>query len=63
MDALAAGASGYLTKEADRAKIEQAVRSAAAGQAVLAQEVRRRLLTLAHPTRSARSGEVHPDRP
>ncbi|GAB3577847.1 response regulator transcription factor [Amycolatopsis endophytica] len=50
--ALEAGASGYLTKEADRAKIEQAVRSAGAGQVVLAPEVQRRLLTLA--TRRAR---------
>ncbi|AUI57290.1 response regulator transcription factor [Amycolatopsis sp. BJA-103] len=45
--ALEAGASGYLTKEADRAKIEQAVRTAADGQVVLAPEVQRRLLTLA----------------
>ncbi|MDT8913306.1 response regulator transcription factor [Amycolatopsis sp. PS_44_ISF1] len=45
--ALEAGASGYLTKEADRAKIEQAVRGAGAGQVVLAPEVQRRLLSLA----------------
>lgn len=45
--ALEAGASGYLTKEADRAKIEQAVRTAAEGQVVLAPDVQRRLLTLA----------------
>jgi DNA-binding NarL/FixJ family response regulator len=53
--ALEAGASGYLTKEADRAKIEQAVRSAGAGQVVLAPEVQRRLLSLA--TRRSRAGE------
>ncbi|WP_328608752.1 response regulator transcription factor [Amycolatopsis sp. NBC_00345] len=53
--ALEAGASGYLTKEADRAKIEQAVRSAGAGQVVLAPEVQRRLLSLA--TRRSRGGE------
>ncbi|AEW99499.1 two component system response regulator (plasmid) [Streptantibioticus cattleyicolor NRRL 8057 = DSM 46488] len=45
--ALQAGAAGYLTKEADRATIVQAVRSAALGQAVLAPEVQRRLLDLA----------------
>ncbi|GAA1925383.1 response regulator [Streptantibioticus ferralitis] len=45
--ALHAGASGYLTKEADRATILHAVRTAAQGQAVLAPEVQRRLLTLA----------------
>ncbi|HEY2060309.1 response regulator transcription factor [Amycolatopsis sp. NBC_01480] len=53
--ALEAGASGYLTKEADRAKIEQAVRSAGAGQVVLAPEVQRRLLSLA--TRRSRPAE------
>ncbi|MDF3288098.1 MULTISPECIES: response regulator [Streptomyces] len=47
MAALQAGASGYLTKEADRATILQSVRSAAQGQTVLAPEVQRRLLTLA----------------
>jgi DNA-binding NarL/FixJ family response regulator len=45
--ALQAGASGYLTKEADRATILQAVRSASHGQTVLAPEVQRRLLALA----------------
>ncbi|MFI7118851.1 response regulator [Amycolatopsis sp. NPDC049868] len=53
--ALEAGASGYLTKEADRAKIEQAVRTAADGQVVVAPEVQRRLLTLA--SRRSRAGE------
>lgn len=50
--ALQAGATGYLTKDADRATILNAVRTAAQGQAVLAPEVQRRLLALA--TRSAR---------
>ena len=50
--ALEAGASGYLTKEADRATSEQAVRDAGAGQVVLAPEVQRRLIALA--TRRAR---------
>ncbi|HWC78641.1 MAG TPA: response regulator transcription factor [Pseudonocardiaceae bacterium] len=45
--ALQAGASGYLTKEADRTTILQAVRSAAQGQTVLAPEVQQRLLALA----------------
>ncbi|AHH97020.1 response regulator transcription factor [Kutzneria viridogrisea] len=45
--ALQAGASGYLTKEADRATILQAVRSASHGQAVLDPQVQRRLLHLA----------------
>ena len=53
--ALQAGASGYLTKEADRATILQAVRSAAQGQSVLSPEVQRRLLTLA-----ARGGQTTP---
>jgi len=45
--ALQAGASGYLTKEADRETILQAVRAAAQGQTVLSPEVQRRLLALA----------------
>ncbi|WP_181772563.1 response regulator [Amycolatopsis pittospori] len=56
--ALEAGASGYLTKEADRAKIEQAVLTAAAGQVVLSPEVQRRLLTLAaRRSRAADEGD------
>ncbi|MFI1912849.1 response regulator [Nocardia sp. NPDC020380] len=51
--ALQAGASGYLTKEADRATILQAVRTAAQGQTVLAPAVQRRLLTLASRQQSA----------
>jgi DNA-binding NarL/FixJ family response regulator len=45
--ALHAGASGYLTKDADRRTILHAVRTAAQGQTVLAPEVQRRLLALA----------------
>ncbi|MFJ5032401.1 response regulator [Streptomyces sp. NPDC088560] len=48
--ALQAGANGYLTKEADRNMILNAVRTAAQGQTVLAPEVQRRLLTLASRT-------------
>jgi DNA-binding NarL/FixJ family response regulator len=52
--ALHAGASGYLTKEADRSTILHAVRTAAQGQTVLAPEVQRRLLALAsRPTPTA----------
>jgi DNA-binding NarL/FixJ family response regulator len=45
--ALRAGAAGYLTKEADRATILQAVRSASHGQSVLDPRVQQRLLALA----------------
>jgi DNA-binding NarL/FixJ family response regulator len=45
--ALQAGASGYLTKDADHGIILHAVRGAAAGQAVLDPGVQRRLLALA----------------
>ncbi|MFJ4655272.1 response regulator [Nocardia sp. NPDC088792] len=51
--ALQAGASGYLTKEADRATILQAVRTAAQGQTVLAPAVQQRLLSLASRQPSA----------
>jgi DNA-binding NarL/FixJ family response regulator len=57
--ALQAGASGYLTKEAGRATVLQAVRSAAQGQTVLAPEVQRRLLALAsRPTGTTPSDDV-----
>ncbi|GAA3556202.1 response regulator transcription factor [Amycolatopsis ultiminotia] len=56
--ALQAGAVGYLTKEADRARIEQAVRSAGSGQTVLAPEVQRRLVALA--SRQARPASATP---
>jgi len=45
--ALGAGALGYLTKDAGRAQIAQAVRAAAAGQAVLDPGVQQRLLLAA----------------
>jgi DNA-binding NarL/FixJ family response regulator len=51
--ALQAGASGYLTKDADRDTILHAVRTAAQGQTVLAPEVQRRLLALASRPASA----------
>jgi DNA-binding NarL/FixJ family response regulator len=51
--ALRAGALGYLTKDAGRAQIAQAIRSAAAGQAVLDPEVQQRLVAAAVPAPGA----------
>jgi DNA-binding NarL/FixJ family response regulator len=45
--ALRAGALGYLTKDAGRVQIAQAVRAAAAGQSVLDPQVQQRLLAAA----------------
>jgi DNA-binding NarL/FixJ family response regulator len=45
--ALQAGALGYLTKDATRAEIGRALQAAAAGQAVLDQQVQQRLLSAA----------------
>jgi DNA-binding NarL/FixJ family response regulator len=47
LSALGAGALGYLTKDAGRLQIAQAVRAAAAGQSVLDPRVRERLLAAA----------------
>ncbi len=47
LNALNAGARGYLTKDSGRADIARAVRSAAAGQAVLDPTVQQRLLLAA----------------
>jgi DNA-binding NarL/FixJ family response regulator len=58
--ALQAGASGYLTKEADRSAILQAVRAASIGHSVLAPEVQRRLLALAARTQSAAARPQQP---
>ncbi len=52
--ALRAGARGYLTKDAGRATIVQAVRSVHAGHAVLDPDVQTRLLDLASRTPAAR---------
>jgi DNA-binding NarL/FixJ family response regulator len=54
LTALGAGALGYLTKDAGRAQIAQAIRAAAAGQAVLDPAVQQRLLAAA----SAASGSA-----
>ena len=47
LDALQAGARSYLTKDADRTEIAQALRAAAAGLAVLDAHVQARLLAAA----------------
>jgi DNA-binding NarL/FixJ family response regulator len=50
LQALRAGAIGYLTKDADHAHIAQAIRSAHLGQSVLDSDVQLRLLRLAEKT-------------
>lgn len=57
--ALQAGAAGYLTKQADRVTILQAVHSVFHGQSVLDPQVQRRLLALA----TGRPAPATPDRP
>ena len=47
VEALEAGARGFLTKDAGRAEIELAIRAAAAGQTLLDPDVRRALVDLA----------------
>ena len=49
LDALRAGAIGYLTKDSGRDNIRRAVEAAAAGQAVLDPAVHARLVAVAHP--------------
>jgi DNA-binding NarL/FixJ family response regulator len=53
--ALRAGARGYLTKDAGRVQIAQAVRAAAAGQSVLDPQVQERLLAATQVTPATRS--------
>jgi DNA-binding NarL/FixJ family response regulator len=48
LEALTAGARGFLTKDAGRAEIALALRAASAGQTLLAPEVQQRLLTAAY---------------
>ena len=52
LDALRAGAIGYLTKDAARDHIRRAIEAAAAGQAVLDPAVQARLVEVARPPRS-----------
>jgi DNA-binding NarL/FixJ family response regulator len=60
--ALRAGALGYLTKDAGRTQIAQAVRSAAAGQSVLDPQVQQRLLAAASAAPAAQgAGTANPD--
>jgi DNA-binding NarL/FixJ family response regulator len=49
LDALGAGARGFLTKDAGRAEIALALRAAAAGQTLLAPHAQERLLAAARP--------------
>jgi DNA-binding NarL/FixJ family response regulator len=56
--ALRAGALGYLTKDAGRAQIAQAVRTAAAGQAVLDPTVQARLIAAASHLPQAPSASI-----
>jgi DNA-binding NarL/FixJ family response regulator len=53
LDALSAGALGYLTKDAGRDHIRRALEAAAAGQAVLDPAVQARLVQVAHLPRAA----------
>jgi DNA-binding NarL/FixJ family response regulator len=61
LTALGAGALGYLTKDAGRVQIAQAVRAAAAGQSVLDPQVQRRLLAAAAGGATAANGGPAPD--
>ena len=56
INALQAGALGYLTKDATRAEIGRAVAAAAAGQGILDPEVQQRLLSAA--ARGAGAGSI-----
>ena len=59
--ALRAGALGYLTKDATRAQIAQAVRTAATGQSVLDPQVQRRLVAAAAGAAPPEPGSELPD--
>ncbi|MER8235228.1 response regulator transcription factor [Streptomyces sp. NPDC094049] len=61
MAALAAGARGYLTKNAGREDIARAIRAAAAGQSVLDREVRDRLLAAVTGARDSTPEEPLPE--
>jgi DNA-binding NarL/FixJ family response regulator len=62
LQAVDAGACGYLTKDADRADIERAIRTAAAGQAVLDAAVYARLVgaALRAPARQDSPSDLSP---
>jgi DNA-binding NarL/FixJ family response regulator len=59
--ALRAGALGYLTKDAGRLQIAQAIRAAAAGQSMLDPQVQQRLLAAAGAGAPATAGGALPD--
>ncbi|MGH3632445.1 MAG: response regulator [Sciscionella sp.] len=61
LDALRAGALGYLTKDAGREQIAGALRAAAAGQAVLDPEVQARLLAAAGRSPARQPPQPPPD--
>lgn len=61
LDALRAGARGYLTKDAGIAEIARAVHAAAGGQAMLDPVVQQRLLAAAGPTPVSRPSAELPD--
>lgn len=63
LDALQAGARSYLTKDADRTEIAQALRAAASGLAVLDPQVQARLLAAAAGGRAAGPPPEVPARP
>lgn len=60
-DALRAGARGYLTKDAGRAEIAAALRSAAAGQAIFTAEVSDRLVAALDARPATRAKAALPD--
>jgi DNA-binding NarL/FixJ family response regulator len=61
LGALRAGALGYLTKDAGRVQIAQAVRAAAAGQSVLDATVQQRLVAAASSPPAPAAGGPLPD--
>jgi DNA-binding NarL/FixJ family response regulator len=61
LTALGAGALGYLTKDAGRVQIAQAVRAAAAGQSVLDPQVQQRLLAAAAGAGAVAGNGAAPD--
>jgi len=63
LDALQAGARSYLTKDADRTEIAQALRAAASGLSVLDPQVQALLLAAAAGLRESRPAESAPGAP
>lgn len=61
LQALQAGALGYLTKDAGRSEIARAIEAAAAGQSVLDPAVQARLLAVAGDAAPSATAETRPD--